>query len=783
MLWRDPTRLSQVTHTEDVPERPGVTEDWPRWVAPELVTRLREAGIAAPWSHQVAAAELAWSGQDVIVATGTASGKSLAFQLPGLSAVLGGAGGAATMLYLAPTKALAEDQRRLLDGLRLPGLYAATYDGDTPTAERAWARQHANVVLTNPDMLHHGVLPGHASWRRFLRRLSLVVIDEVHHYRGVLGSHVAHLVRRLRRICARYRPDDPGPTFVLASATTAAPQECAQRIVGRAVRAVTTDGAPHGRMEFALVEPAPMREQPPASPDSAPEGALDGDAPTVQNPQSPQSPPVRRSATAEAADILATFVAAGLRTLTFVRSRQGAEAVALSAQRHLSDRGQSHRGQRVAAYRAGYLAQDRRYLEYALREGELVGVATTNALELGMDITGLDAVIIAGWPGTLASLWQQAGRAGRAGQHAVTVFVAREDPLDTYLVHHPEAIFGRPVEACVLDPDNPYVLGPHLCAAAAELPLTEADLELFGPESGRVLERLTEQGMLRRRPRGWFWTSSQRATDLASIRGGEGAQLHIVEAETGQLLGTVDASAAHTSVHPGAVHLHQGNTYLVRELDLDGQVALVTEMEVHYRTWAREDTELAIQGVHQTVSWQGATVNLGAVQVRRRVVGYVQRDGRTGAVLGEHRLTLPERTLDTKAVWWTIPQDTEQRLARTGVDLRGAAHAAEHAAIGLLPLFATCDRWDIGGVSTVAHPDTGRLSVFVYDGHAGGAGFAERGYSAAREWLVATREAIVACPCPDGCPSCVQSPKCGSGNEPLSKHGAVQLLDALLPQS
>lgn len=436
---------------------------------------------------------------------------------------------------------------------------------------------------------------------------------------------------------------------------------------------------------------------------------------------------------------------------------------------------------RVAAYRAGYLATDRRGLEEALRSGELLGLATTNALELGVDITGLDAVLIAGWPGTRASLWQQAGRAGRRGEDAVAVFVARDDPLDTYLVHHPEAIFGRSVEATVLDPDNPYVLEPHLCAAASEIPLTEEDLALFGPGAEEVLAGLVERRMLRRRPHGWFWTRRDRASALTDIRGTGGPPVQIADIESGQLLGTVDEAAAHGSVHTGAVYLHQGATYVVDELDLDEGVALVRGDEPGYSTWARDVTEIEIRRTLHEEEWGSpGTVHFGEVEVTRQVVAYLKRDVRTGAVLGEQPLDLPERTLNSRAVWWTISPEAAERLLKENVDLRGAAHAAEHAAIGLLPLFATCDRWDIGGVSTALHADTGRLTVFVYDGHEGGAGFAERGYAAARDWLTATREAIATCECKDGCPSCIQSPKCGNGNDPLSKAGALRLLDTVL---
>jgi DEAD/DEAH box helicase domain-containing protein len=415
-----------------------------------------------------------------------------------------------------------------------------------------------------------------------------------------------------------------------------------------------------------------------------------------------------------------------------------------------------------------------------LHDGRLLGLAATTALELGVDVAGLDAVLLAGYPGTRASMWQQAGRAGRAGQGALAVLVARDDPLDTFLVHHPDCLFGQPVESTVLDPDNPYVLAPHLCAAAAELPLTEDDLELFGPAAAALVPDLEARGLLRRRPAGWFWTRRERASDLADIRGVGGSPVRVVDEPTGSMLGTVDGAAAHTTVHEGAVYLHQGQTYLVQSLDLEDGVALVERAMPDYTTSARDVTDIRVLETTRSQPWGEGRLNLGSVEVTNQVVSFLKKRVMTGEVLGEEPLDLPPRQLRTRAVWWTV---SESQVASAGVekaDLPGAAHAAEHAAIGLLPLFATCDRWDIGGVSTALHADTGLPTVFVYDGHPGGAGFAERGFHAARDWLVATREAIKACSCEDGCPSCIQSPKCGNGNNPLDKAGAVRLLDVLL---
>ncbi|MEU9839846.1 DEAD/DEAH box helicase [Actinomadura sp. NPDC048032] len=752
-LLADPGRRERITHVESVPARQGRRAAWPSWSPPLLVERLAAAGIESPWEHQSAAAEHARAGRSVIIATGTASGKSLAYLLPCVEAIYAGDENPrheGTVLYLSPTKALAADQLRALRALRLTRVRAATYDGDTPQDERTWVRQHANYVMTNPDMLHRSILPGHARWSSFLRRLRYVVIDEAHGYRGVFGSHVAQVLRRLRRVCGRYHAS---PTFILASATASEPATAASRLTGLDVVAVDEDASPRGPATFALWEP-PLTD-------------LRGE----------QGAPVRRTATAEAGDLLADLVVEGVQTLAFVRSRRGAESVALSAKRALHEVAPGL-AEQVAAYRAGYLPEERRALEAALRSRSIIGLASTNALELGVDVSGLDAVLVCGWPGTRASLWQQAGRAGRSGQAALSVLVARDDPLDTFLVHHPEAIFGTPVEATVLDPDNPYVLEPHLCAAASEMPLTEDDLPLFGPATADLLPDLVRRGLLRRRPAGWYWTRRDRACDLADIRGAGGAPIQVVEASTGRLLGTVDEPSAHTTVHDGAVYIHQGESFIVQTLDLDDSVALVEAADPDYSTTARDVTDISIVERLRSVSWGEATLSFGTVEVTRQVVAYQMRRLQTGEMLGEKPLDLPPRTLRTRAVWWTLSEAQISRL--DDLDLAGAAHAAEHASIGLLPLFATCDRWDIGGVSTAVHPDTGLLTVFVYDGHEGGAGFAERGYGDAAAWLRATRDAIASCECDSGCPSCIQSPKCGNGNDPLDKRGALDLLAVLL---
>ncbi len=741
-----------LTHTERVAARAGAYADWPSWAPESLRDAFASRGVERPWTHQAAAADLAHGGSHVVVSTGTGSGKSMAYQLPVLTAL--SAEARATALYIAPTKALAADQLRALAELAPADVRPALFDGDTPREEREWVRANARLILTNPDMLHRGVLPRHAAWQAFLRRLRYVVIDECHVYRGVFGSHVAQVIRRLRRICARYGST---PVFVLASATVGDPATTAGRLIGLPVTAVTEDGSPRGGITFGLWEPPLMT----FSDDEAPDGVVK----------------VRVSALRQTADLLADSIAHGARTLAFIRSRRGAELVATMAKRWLGE-SVPELVDRVAAYRAGYLREERREIERALLSGALLGLSSTNALELGVDLVGLDAVLLAGYPGTLASMWQQAGRAGRAGRDALCIFIARDDPLDTYLVHHPEALFGRPIEATVLDPSNPYVLAPHLCCAASELPLTEADLSLFGPTAASTIEGLTSVGALRRRPTGWYWARDGRPD--VDLRGTGGAPISIVEASTGRLLGTVDAGAAHGQVHDGAVHLHQGNSYVVDHLDLEDRVALVHAEEPDWSTHARDITSLTVESVTHVVDAGPIGLYLGTVDVTNQVVSYQRRRISTGEVIDTRPLDLPPRQLLTTAVWWTISPNALTDAGIAPADVPGALHAAEHAAIGLLPLVATCDRWDIGGLSTALHPDTEAPTVFVYDGHPGGAGFSERAFHVASEWLTATRDAVASCGCDRGCPSCVQSPKCGNGNEPLAKAEAVLVLDAVL---
>src|SRR6478735_9320224 len=735
-------------HVADLAPRQARPQAWPHWADSDVVRAFHDRGITAPWSHQFEAANLAHDGHHVVISTGTASGKSLAFQLPIMDVLARDP--RARALYLSPTKALGHDQLRTAHSLTtavaaLTDVAPASYDGDTSSEVRRFARERSRWIFSNPDMIHLSLLRNHARWAVFLRNLRYIVVDECHYYRGVFGSNVAMVLRRLMRLCTRYTAT---PTVIFASATTASPAATATELIGQTVREVTEDGSPQGARTVALWEPALRTD-------------LVGE----------NGAPVRRSAGAEAARVMADLIAEGARTLTFVRSRRGAELTALGARARLEDVAPELAG-RVASYRAGYLAEDRRELERALAEGDLRGLASTNALELGVDIAGLDAVVLAGFPGTVTSFWQQAGRSGRRGQSALIVLIARDDPLDTYLVHHPQALLNKPIERVVIDPRNPYVLGPQLLCAATELPLTDAEVRTWDAES--VAAALIDDGLLRRRPGGYFPAPGVDPHPAVDIRGSSGGQIAILENGTGRVLGTTGTGQAPASVHPGAVYLHQGETYVVDALDFEDGIALVHAGDPGYTTSARELTDIAVTGDGELHSHGPVTVGVVPVSVSNTVTGYLRR-ALDGEVIDFVELEMPTRTLDTVAVMCTI---TPEALSDNGVEalsVPGALHAAEHAAIGLLPLVASCDRGDIGGVSTAAGPGPGELAglptIFVYDGYPGGAGFADRGYRQIETWWAATAAAIEACDCPAGCPSCVQSPKCGNGNDPLDKAG------------
>jgi DEAD/DEAH box helicase domain-containing protein len=744
-LGADPERAGRLVSSETIAARPASYAELRTPLPAELVERLASRGVERLWTHQAAAIDALRDGTNVVLATGTASGKSLCYQLPIVEGVL--AGRKETALLVFPTKALAQDQLRSMRSWLVPGLKAVSYDGDTPNDDRAWARRNANVVLTNPEMLHMGILPSHQRWATFLMRLRYVVVDELHTLRGIFGSHVAHLLRRLQRVCEHYKSH---PTFCFASATIGNPAELATALCGAPVELIDRDGAPRSERVVAC----------------------------WQRPMLDEHSGARASANVEAGSLLAAFVRDGHQTLAFTRSRRGAELVAQYAQRELKYTAPAL-ADRVAAYRSGYRPDERRALESDLTNGKLVGVAATNALELGIDVGGLDAVVLNGFPGTLASMWQQAGRAGRTGRRSAAVLIAGDDQLDQWYVAHPRELTRRRLEQAVVNPDNPFVLRAQVACAAHELPLEPADTRWFGDGLDDVVRELVHDDLLRPRGAKMYWAGRDRPAAGVGLRSGNGVEYQLVDEETELEVGTVDDARVFTAAHPGALYLHQGRQFRVTRLDQVNHVAWLESSDCDEYTQPRVDTDIAILAIDDQHAIGPATVHLGAVEVTNLVHAYQRLQISTRRLIEVCELDLPPLALTTRACWYTIPLDTLRAVGLDPAALLGTVHAAEHGLIGLLPLFTICDRWDVGGVSMAAHPQTGEPTIFVYDGYPGGAGIAELAYAAATRHVDATLELISACPCDDGCPSCVQSPKCGNWNEYLDKRGAITLLRLL----
>lgn len=729
---------AELTHVEEIPARQPLFRQVDPPLNGVLSERLAGQGIDQLYLHQVQAIEKVRAGIHTVLVSGTASGKSLGYQVPIIETILENR--RSTALLLFPTKALAQDQLRALQDLRIPGLVAATYDGDTSGEDRAWARRHANVILTNPDMLHLGILPNHGMWADFLLRLHFVVVDELHVLRGIFGSHVAHILRRLRRIAAHYRSR---PTFVFSSATIGNPGELAERLSGLPVEIVSRDDSPSGEKVVALLNP-PMG---------------DDDR--------------RRSALAQTTDIFVDLLRHDLRTIAFARSRKATELIYRWSADRLDD------PDLIAPYRGGYLARDRRRIEEALFSGELEGIVTTNALELGIDVGGLDAAVITTFPGTIASFWQQAGRAGRSQETSLAVLVAGEDALDQYFMTHPQELFTRPSEAAVVNPSNPTILDAHVGCAAHELPLELSDREFLGEGVEEAAARLVDAGDLRLQKGRLMWSRRRKPAKDVEIRSTGGPRFHILD--QGELLGTLEMSQVFAQAHPGAVYLHQGDSYLVDTLDVSRREVHVRKTSVDWYTEPHEEKLLDVIDVLEERPLGPVTHSLGTVLVESQVVAYRRKKIGSGEILATETLDLPPVRLTTDAIWFTIPDEVIETARLDSIDVLGALHAAEHAAIGMLPLFAICDRWDLGGLSTPFHPGSGSATIFIHEAYEGGAGISRVAFETGIRHLTATREAIETCPCESGCPSCIQSPKCGNYNEPLSKQGAIRLLTAMEP--
>jgi len=765
----------QIAHIEHIPAREARYAEIDPSVSGRIGEALKRQGITRFYSHQAQAIDAVRRGEHVVVVTSTASGKTLCYNVPVLETLQSDP--RARALYVYPTKALAQDQLAKLRQYQLEEIKPATYDGDTPRQERPFIKSVSNIVLTNPDMLHVGILPYHTTWSDMFRNLRYVVIDEVHGYRGVFGAHVANIIRRLRRVAQYYGSN---PQFVCASATVREPGKLMRDLTGIDARVIDDDGSPSGEKTFVFWNPPIL--------------ARTGE---------------RRSSSSEAVDLMTALVEAGIRTIVFTRARKTAELILRYARKALRESGSAN-VERIMSYRAGYRPAQRREIERRLFTGELLGVTSTSALEVGVDIGGLDAVVMTGYPGSVSSTWQQAGRAGRGEEQSLVVLIALDDPIDQYLMRNPGYFFAAEYERAIVDTQNPYILADHLVCAAYELPVENEEIEsLFGERAWEVLGVLHETDRLDYRRR-WYWIGSEFPARSVNIRSASVESFDIVSVERGGLLlGTVDQANAFQTVHPGAVYLHLGESYVVTRLDIAERVAYVERTDVNYYTTPGSRTTVAVDAeVESRIISAGSTPSrpycaqeessppgvvsgseeqlgtkaaFGDVTISSRVTHYWRKQLFTEKPLERVMLDLPETTLATQATWIVLPRKLTDRLIGRGFDLSGTIHAMEHVMIGILPLFAICDRNDVGGVSHPEHPDTQRLAaVFIYDGYPGGVGLARAAYESIEKILEAALRTVEDCGCEDGCPGCVQSPKCGSNNQPLDKAGAAFALREML---
>jgi len=725
-----------LTHYHYLPDKPAEYGDTS--LAPSLVAALKRLGIPRLYRHQAEALAAIREGKNILVSTPTASGKTLIYNLPVMEALLKDPRGHA--LYLFPLKALEQDQlkalRELDAALPSPFLKAGIYDGDTPPGDRqALKARPPHVLISNPDMLHLGLMPYHASWADFFGKLKFVVVDEVHTYRGIMGSHMAQVLRRLRRICAHY---GASPQFLFSSATIAKPEEFIRKLTGLEVASLTESGAPMSGRHFLFLNPP-------------------GGAPTV------------------AAQIFAQAIRDGFATICFTQARKLTELIHLWSQRLVPELRRY-----ISSYRAGFLPEERREIEHALASGKMRGVISTSALEMGIDIGGLDVCILVGYPGTMVTTWQRAGRVGRQGRDSLIVLVAQADALDQYFIKYPDQFFGRPLETAIVDPDNPYVVKEHLPCAAQELPLKEDeaffDLQAYAP----LIQELARERRLLQSHAGDAWFARSRFPQKEVNIRGVGDSFPIFLEGKKKPLGSIDGHRAFRECHPGAVYLHKARTYQVERLDLARRNIWVQPIEPNYFTRIQTDKETEILEVRERRGIAQFMACTGRLKVTERLLSYEKRRLPGQELLGVVPLELPPSIFETVGMWLEIPDAVKAAVYAAGRHFMGGIHALEHVLISMFPLFALADRYDIGGISHPAHPQVGGAAIFIYDGYPGGVGLAERAFEILEDLLVRTREVIDACPCEDGCPSCVHSPKCGSGNKPLDKEAAVLTAGLLL---
>ncbi len=760
-VLRSPQFKGRVKYVKRLEPREAKYEELSPPLPNELSRALAGSGIERLYSHQVKSLELARTGKSFVVVTGTASGKTLCYNLPVLESILSGR--ETNAFYVFPTKALAQDQMKGLlrlasqDDFTREAVNLGTYDGDTTQHARRKLREKANVVLTNPDMLHQGIIPYHTRWSRFFSNLKYVVIDEIHSYRGIFGSNVANVIRRLRRVSRHYGAE---PQFILCSATIRNPRELASQLTGIDVELVSDDGSPKGPKLFVFWNP-------PFLDDARME---------------------RRSSNVEAKDLLVELVKAGVQTIVFAKARVVAELI----YRYATDDLVSQRTalkDAVRPYRAGYLPEDRREIERQLFSGELLGVVSTNALELGIDVGGLDASVTVGFPGTIASTWQQAGRAGRGLKDALSVLVAYNDPIDQYLMRHPEYFFRQSPESAVIAPENPYILAGHLSAAAFELPITETDTALFGALTEKITSVIESEGQVKGIDGKWYWASTDFPAAATNLRTISDDTYTIVDAkDNNSVIGTVDAISAPELVYPEAIYLHEGETYFTRKLDLEQKVAYVERAEVDYYTQPVLDTNIRVLRPRKEKQWGGQKVVLGDANVTWATIAFKKIQFYSLDSIGYKTLDLPAQHLETMSMW-IVPSADLNRAARSlGKNPVEGLVGIRNMMINVVPLFAMCDKQDVGGV--IDSSNTGTPTIFIYDRFKGGLGFSERTYDQIGEVMRACLSVVTECECQEGCPSCVglpilrpaqhQDPDLYHGWPIPSKETARLMLEAML---
>jgi len=722
-----------------VPPREAVYGSTPLFHA-DIQKAMDGLKIGSLYTHQIEAIHHLRAGKNVLVATETASGKTLVYTLSVLEKVLQDPN--ARALFLFPLKALEHDQlknfSKWLEQIESVHIRAAIYDGDTTPHQRKQIRRNPpHVLFTNPDMLHRGILPHHETWENLFKNLSFVVLDEVHTYRGIFGSHLSQIIRRLRRICRFYGAD---PQFVLLSATVANPETFGKDLIQQEIEVVQSSGAPKSGQHVVFLNPG-------------------------------------GSANFSSARLFTECVQKGFRTIVFAQARKVTELIHLwvnqltPAIRH-----------KISSYRAGFLPEERRRIERRLSQGELLGVVSTSALELGIDIGYLDICLLVGYPGTIINTWQRGGRVGRSGRESMILLVAKPDALDQYFMKHPHELFERSFEAAILDPNNPYVVKDHLVCTAAELPLTHEDKRFWPQDMVTLLDQLENEGRLSRTADGDpMWFSARRNPQLSVNIRSAGETFTIFERETGQAIGTVDGFKAFKECHPGAIYLHRARQYEVDHLFLDKKDVVVHQSKLKYFTRARSEKETEIIKVHQSRPKGQFIVREGILKVTEIITGYEKRSLPGQGLVGVFPLEdLPPQIFETSGFWVEIEPILKRFVEKNGLHFMGGIHAIEHAAIGIFPLFALCDRNDIGGICYPHHPQVGKSAIFIYDAYPGGVGLARRGFETILELLEKTWELVKSCECEDGCPSCIHSPKCGNGNKPLDKAAAQLILEGLL---